>query len=160
MATTNNDPRFNDYKPGTCVECGNELRFASEVENGNLCSNCGPGSLKWQKREEQKNDTDFVRRSEEHTTLQSQHGALANVVRIGIARNFDEQSVADIKAALEESERTSSPSRAANTSNARATEARMAETVNPDDANDSRERDTAGGAEPPAHDAGFQTKDL
>ncbi len=31
-----------------CKDCGNVLKFSWELDNGNLCCDCGPGSLKAQ----------------------------------------------------------------------------------------------------------------
>lgn len=33
-----------------CKDCGDDLKFATEIANGNLCVNCGPGSAKDQMR--------------------------------------------------------------------------------------------------------------
>lgn len=138
--TTLNDPRFIDYKPGTCKDCGAELRFATEVENGNLCSNCGPGSLKWQKGEAQRNDVEFVERSQQHTDLKGRHGALANSVRDAMSRGFDSDSVAKLKTVLEADEKASE---ANPMSNAEATEERMKGTVSTQETQgDSRERNS------------------
>lgn len=36
-----------------CVDCGNELQWLWEAQQGNLCSLCGPGSVKWQEKQAQ-----------------------------------------------------------------------------------------------------------
>jgi hypothetical protein len=34
-------------EPPNCTDCGKVLRFSFELENDNLCSDCGPGSLRF-----------------------------------------------------------------------------------------------------------------
>jgi hypothetical protein len=159
--TSNPDPRFSEYNPGTCKSCGNELKFAWEIENGNLCSNCGPGSLKWQKAEDQKHDQNFIEQSDRYAGLRSDHDAMAAGVKTAIDRNFDPESVNNLKTLADKHEAMIGAQTAANqgqlNTNAEATQARINETENP---RDSRETGTPEEHVTNADTASFQTKDV
>lgn len=154
MAIPTNDPRFDEYSPPKCKDCGKPLQFAFEIEQGELCSMCGPGSLKYQQRENREHDVAFVQQSTEYNDMRGQYELLANRVRTAIDHRFDDSSVSDLRTALDEGEKTLSNSRL--NTNAEATEARMRETVNPGQ----QPNQPVVGEEMTEHSSDYQTKDV
>lgn len=160
---TNSDPRFNEYKPGVCKDCGNPLQFAFEIEQGNLCSNCGPGSLKYQKAEDQKHDQNFIEQSDRYTELLNRHNTMAAGIKSAIDNKFSDDSVSHLQSLHDDHAAMTGAQTAPNqgqlNTNAEATEARIRDTANADDS-----RETGAAHEQVTSDAGtaggFQTKDV
>lgn len=98
MSVINNDgvsstPIIMREEPPNCLDCGKPLRFSFELENGNLCSNCGPGSLRFAEKQtasfRSRARKEEVRRRKEATTPT----ASANPVATKIEEDEDEVSM-------------------------------------------------------------------